>query len=209
MADLEKIQKKLKKKLDANRYRHTLGVMYTAGALAMRYQENLEDALTAGLLHDCGKYGSVKDQIRLCRKNKLELSAEELKIPALIHAKLGAHLAQKKYHIKDQRILDAIRYHTTGRPEMSILDKIIYLADYIEPHRKMIPGLSEIRRLSYIDLDQAVCNCADATLRYLQKAGRFVDPMTQETYAYYRKQQFQKEENKDEFEVPTNVKDIC
>ena len=73
MADLEKIQKKLKKKLDANRYRHTLGVMYTAGALAMRYQENLEDALTAGLLHDCGKYGSVKDQIRLCRKNKLEL----------------------------------------------------------------------------------------------------------------------------------------
>ncbi|MCI8835323.1 MAG: HD domain-containing protein [Ruminococcus sp.] len=209
MADLEKIQKKLKKKLDANRYRHTLGVMYTAGALAMRYQENLEDALTAGLLHDCGKYGSVKDQIRLCRKNKLELSAEELKIPALIHAKLGARLAQKKYHIEDQRILDAIRYHTTGRPEMSILDKIIYLADYIEPHRKMIPGLSEIRRLSYIDLDQAVCNCADATLRYLQKAGRFVDLMTQETYAYYRKQQFQKEENKDKFEVPTNVKDIC
>lgn len=187
MADLEKIQKKLEKKLKKERFRHTLGVMYTAGSLAMRYEENLDEALTAGLLHDCGKYCPAKEQIKLCQKYHVPLSKEELEVPALIHAKLGAYLAKEKYQIDNPRILDAIRYHTTGRPGMSMLDKIIYLADYIEPGRKMIPGLTEIRTLSFTDIDQAVCQCAEATLNYLKKSGRPVDPMTQRTFEYYQK----------------------
>lgn len=186
MADLEKIRKKLKNKLKKERYQHTLGVMYTAASLAMRYDENLEEALTAGLLHDCGKYSSIEKQLRLCRKHEIRLERAEVEVPALIHAKLGAYLAEKKYGIDNPRILDAIRYHTTGRPHMSMLDKIIYLADYVEPGRKMIPGLPEIRKLSFTDIDQAVCHCAAATLNYLEKSKRPLDPLTRMTYEYYK-----------------------
>lgn len=119
MADLEKIQKKLKHKLKKVRYQHTLGVMYTAGSLAMRYGENLEEALSAGLLHDCGKYPSIEKQLRQCQKYEIRLERAEAEVHALIHAKLGACLAEKKYGIDNPRILDAIRYHTTGRPDMS------------------------------------------------------------------------------------------
>lgn len=185
MADLEKIQNKLKNKLKKERYQHTLGVMYTAGSLAMRYGENLEEALTAGLLHDCGKYPSIEKQLRKCQKYGIRLERAEVETPALIHARLGACLAEKKYGIDNPRILDAIRYHTTGRPHMSMLDKIIYLADYIEPGRKMIPDLPEIRKLSFTDIDRAVCRCAEATLQYLKQSKRPIDPLTQETYEYY------------------------
>lgn len=189
MADLEKIQKKLENKLKKDRFQHTLGVMYTAGSLAMRYSENLEEALTAGLLHDCAKYASIKEQIKQCKKYQIKLEKAELEIPALIHAKLGAYLAEKKYGIENPRVLDAIRYHTTGRPHMSMLDKIIYLADYIEPGRKMIPGLPEIRNLSFIDINRAVCQCAAATLKYLEASKRPIDPMTRKTYEYYKTEQ--------------------
>lgn len=185
-ADLENIQKRLEKKLKKERFQHTLGVMYTAGALAMRYSENLEEALTAGLLHDCGKYCSSKEQIKLCQKHHIKLTSVELEAPALIHAKLGAYLAEKKYGVDNPRVLDAIRYHTTGRPHMSMMDKIIYLADYIEPGRKMIPGLTELRELSFTDIEQAVCQCARSTLNYLEKSKHFIDPMTKETYEYYK-----------------------
>ena len=185
-ADLENIQKKLEKKLKKERFQHTLGVMYTAGSLAMRYSVNLEEALTSGLLHDCGKFCSVKEQIKLCQKHHIKLTKTELEAPALIHAKLGAYLAEKKYGIDNPRVLDAIRYHTTGRPHMSMMDKIIYLADYIEPGRKMIPGLTEIRELSFTDIEQAVCQCAKSTLKYLEKSKRFIDPMTKATYEYYK-----------------------
>ena len=183
--DIEKIKKKLEKNLKKERYQHTLGVMYTAASLAMRYDENMEEALLAGLLHDCGKFGSVKEQIKLCKKYDLKLTKAELEVPALIHSKLGACLAEKEYGVTNQRILDAISYHTTGRPDMTMLDKIIYLADYIEPGRKMIPSLPEVRRLSFTDIDQAVCVCADATLKYLQNSNRPVDPMTSKTYEFY------------------------
>ena len=115
----------------------------------------------------------------------MKLSKAEIAVPALIHSKLGACLAEKEYGVKNQRILDAISYHTTGRPDMTMLDKIIYLADYIEPGRKMIPSLPEVRHLSFTDIDQAVCVCADATLKYLQNSNRPVDPMTSKTYEFY------------------------
>lgn len=187
MKDLEKIQKKLEKKLDKDRYQHTLGVMYTAASLAMRYDENIEEAMLAGLLHDCGKFCSSKEQIKLCDKYGLTLTDAELEVPALIHSKLGAYLAEKEYKIDNPRILNAILYHTTGRAGMDLLEKIIYLADYIEPGRKMIPVLPEVRRLSFTDIDKAVCVCADATLKYLKSAGRAIDPMTARTYEYYKK----------------------
>lgn len=186
MADLEAIQKKLEKKLKKERYTHTLGVMYTAGSLAMCHGEDIETAMTAGLLHDCGKLPSIEEQLELCRKYQITLTEAEQEIPALIHARLGAYLAKEKYAIHDRRILDAILYHTTGKPNMNLLEKIIYLADYIEPGRRMIPGLPEVRKLSFTDIDHAVCSCSKLTLGFLERMGRAIDPMTRQTYEYYR-----------------------
>lgn len=187
--DLETIQKKLEKRLKKDRYQHTLGVMYTAASMAMRFDADINQAMFAGILHDCGKFCSAKEQIKLCKKYHLELTDAEKEIPALIHAKLGAYLARTEYEIEDEEILNAIRYHTTGRPQMSKLEKIIYLADYIEPGRKMIPGLCEVRKLCFTDLDAAVCLCAGNTQHYLQECGRKINPMTEQTYQYYHKEE--------------------
>lgn len=184
---LEKIRKEMHKKLKKDRYEHTIGVMYTAASLAMCYGEDVGQALTAGLLHDCGKYCPPKDQIKLCEKYGVSLTQSELDMPALIHAKLGACLAEQEYGIQDQEILDAVSYHTTGRQGMTMLEKIIYIADYIEPNRKEIPGLDEIRSIVFQDIDRAVYLCARRTAHYLTDAGRAVDPATVSTYEYYEK----------------------
>ncbi|HJC73497.1 MAG TPA: bis(5'-nucleosyl)-tetraphosphatase (symmetrical) YqeK [Candidatus Mediterraneibacter faecavium] len=185
--ELLEIRKDLSKKLKKERFEHTIGVMYTAASLAMRYGADIQKALTAGLLHDCGKYCSSKDQIRLCRKYDIRLTDPELEMPALIHAKLGAYLAHHEYRVKDQEILDAITWHTTGRPGMTLLEKIIYIADYIEPNRKIIPGLEEIRSIVFQDIDRAVYLSAKNTVRYLDNGGKAVDPMTISTCEYYKK----------------------
>lgn len=185
--ELLEIRKDLSKKLKKERMEHTVGVMYTAGSLAMCYHADLQKALTAGLLHDCAKYGSVKDQMKMCKKKGITLTESEQAMPALIHAKLGAYLARHEYGIKDPEILDAITYHTTGRPDMTLLEKIIYIADYIEPNRKVIPGLEEIRGIVFQDIDRAVCLAAGRTVRYLSDGGKAVDPMSVSTYNFYNK----------------------
>ena len=186
--ELLEIKKKLSKILKKDRYEHTIGVMYTAASLAMCYGEDIQKALTAGLLHDCGKYCSAKDQIHLCEKKHIQLTESELAMPALIHAKLGAYLAEHEYGISDTDVLSAITWHTTGRPGMTMLEKIIYIADYIEPNRKLIPGLAEVRSIVFRDIDQAVCMSAGATTRYLENGGKAVDPMTVSTYNYSKKE---------------------
>lgn len=185
---LTEIRKRLSKVLKKERFEHTIGVMYTAASLAMRYGEDVEQAMTAGLLHDCGKFCPAKEQIKLCKKNGISLTESEIEMPALIHAKLGAYLASHEYGVKDKDVLSAVTYHTTGRPDMTMLEKIIYIADYIEPNRKEIPGLSEVRYLAFTDIDQAVCRSAGATTRYLESGGKSVDPMTIKTYNFYKKE---------------------
>ena len=123
----------------------------------------------------------------LCKKYKIELSEAELQVLPLIHAKLGAYLAKEKYKVDNERVINAILYHTTGRPNMTMLDKIIYLSDYIEPGRKMIPGLTEVRKEAFTDIDHAVSLCAKNTLEYLKWQKRPIDPMTAKTYEYYSK----------------------
>jgi predicted HD superfamily hydrolase involved in NAD metabolism len=104
-----------------------------------------------------------------------------------LHAKLGAYLAKADYGIDDEEILDAIRWHTTGRPEMTQLDKIIYIADYIEPNRNQAPNLDEIRRLARVNLDECLYTILKATLAYLETKKDVIDPMTEQTYLYYKK----------------------
>jgi predicted HD superfamily hydrolase involved in NAD metabolism len=179
-----KLQHKMKKKLDKYRYEHTLGVMYTAGALAMRHDINLDDALMAGLLHDCAKCYSDEKKFALCEKYKVTLTTVEQKNPALIHAKLGAVLAKEKYGADDM-VCDAIRSHTTGEPGMNRLQQIVFIADYIEPHRDHSPNLYEIRQMAFQDLDEACYMILSDSLNYLSDSDRSIDPMTQKTYEYY------------------------
>lgn len=183
--DLVKIQKKLEKKLTPERFRHTMGVMYTCGALAMRYGCDMEKALAAGLLHDCAKCVSNDKKLKLCKKNGIEISDSEYHTPFLLHAKVGALFAKEKYGVKDEEILSAIRYHTTGNTNMTLLEKITYVADYIEPWRNKAPQLDEIRKIAFEDIDDALYRILSDTLAYLQKAERDIDPTTQLSYEFY------------------------
>ncbi|MDO4312909.1 MAG: bis(5'-nucleosyl)-tetraphosphatase (symmetrical) YqeK [Eubacteriales bacterium] len=181
-----KMQKKVKKYLDEDRYQHTMGVMYTAGALAMCHKVNIDKALIAGLLHDCAKCISADKKIKICKKNNIPISEVEYENPGLLHAKLGAFYAESKYHITDSEILCAIRCHTTGRPAMSALDKIIYIADYIEPGRAALPNLEAVRELAFRDLDACICRILKDSLAYLESKNIPLDPMTERTYQYYQ-----------------------
>ena len=184
--DFIKMKKKLAKYLDEERFAHTMGVMYTCASLAMVHGGDLGDAQAAGLLHDCAKCIPNKKKIKLCEQHDIEMTAFEKDHPFLLHAKLGAYLAAKKYDIEDPDILSAIRYHTTGRPGMSRLEKIVYIADYIEPMRDKAPNLPEVRRLAFADLDECMYSILKDTLDYLEENPREIDQTTVEAYRYYK-----------------------
>ena len=189
ISDYKAIKRILSKQLDPKRYEHTIGVAYTAAALAMRYHADVEKAYLAGLLHDCAKCIDTDEKLALCKKYKVKLSKFEIENPFLIHAKLGSCLAEKKYEITDPEVLSAIRYHTTGKADMSLLEKIVFSADYIEPGRKMIPGLEEIRETIFIDLDRAVCMILEGTMRHLKNKDQSIDQASIDAYEYYKKYQ--------------------
>ncbi|MGN0377476.1 MAG: bis(5'-nucleosyl)-tetraphosphatase (symmetrical) YqeK [Suilimivivens sp.] len=176
----------MEKELDAKRFEHTLGVAYTAAALAMCYDVDLIKAETAGLLHDCAKCLSDDKKISICKKNNMEINTIENRNPYLLHAKAGCCIAKNKFGIEDQDILNAILNHTTGRPGMSDLEKIIYIADYIEPGRKQAPDLPVVRKLAFQNLDQALLKVLSDTLNYLNHVGGEIDPMTKGTYNHYK-----------------------
>lgn len=180
------LRKQLKSKLDPMRYEHSIGVSYTCIALAMRYGYDLGKAELAGLMHDCAKRFTDNELISKCEKHGVTLTEDELKAPAVIHAKYGAWMAEHKYGIQDEEILAAIRCHTTGKPEMGTLDKILYIADYIEPRRDKASNLTEMRCLAFQDLDQTMYEILDGTLKYLKKKGGSVDSMTMQAFEYYR-----------------------
>lgn len=183
VTDLKKLRREMEKELTSKRYEHTLSVAYTAASLAMVHDVNTESALIAGMLHDCAKCFSAKKLISLCQKNNLPVTEVELQNPtALLHAKAGSFLAKEKYGIDDEDILNAIKYHTTGRPNMSKLEKIIYISDYIEPGRTHAANLKQIRKTAYEDLDKALFRILEDTLAYLHSTGGRIDSMTKATY---------------------------
>ncbi|MBQ7945073.1 MAG: bis(5'-nucleosyl)-tetraphosphatase (symmetrical) YqeK [Lachnospiraceae bacterium] len=188
---MKKIKKYLKKELTKERYHHTEGVAYTAVAMAMRYNpdtsnsEFAQKAMLAGMLHDCAKCMDNDEKLRICDKYKIPYSEIEKENAFLLHGKVGAHIARNEFEIEDEDILNAIIWHTTGRPGMSLLEKIVFIADYIEPSRKPLPEMDEIRQLAFIDIDAALVKILANTLNYLEKKNEPLDPMTQETYDYY------------------------
>ena len=183
---LKKLRKEIEKVQDAKRYEHTLGVEYTAAALTMRYDCDINDARIAGLLHDCAKCLSDEKLLSICEKRNISINEIEKKNPSLLHAKVGSFLAMDEYGVSDQDVIHAILNHTTGRPGMSILEKIIFVADYIEPGRNKAPNLNEIRQLAFANLDAAMLRILEDTLNHLDERGGDIDPMTRRTYNFYR-----------------------
>ena len=185
--DNDEITQKLRKTLKPCRFVHTLGVAYTAASLAMCYDPSLmHKAFKAGLLHDCGKYLNDKENIEFCEKNKIELTDIEKETPGLIHAKMGEFLARYEYDEDDEDILSAIRWHTTGRPKMSLLEKIVFISDYIEPNRDHDPDLPSIRQIAFKDIDKCLLKIYEHTIWHLNDTGKKQDPMTKESYEYYK-----------------------
>ncbi len=184
----EECRKKLKESIGNRRYLHSIGVSNTGACLAMRYGYDIDKAYLAGLLHDCAKGLKEVQLLETVRKEGIELTEIEENNPDLLHAKAGKVIAKRDYGINDEDILSSIYYHTTGKPDMSLLEKIIFVADYIEPNRFKLPGLDIIRKMSYTDLDGAICLILDNTLKYLGEGTKAVDPMTRQTYEFYKKQ---------------------
>ena len=182
---MEKLRNAMREVQGEARFEHTLGVAYTAACLGMVYGVDSQKTLTAGLLHDCAKCLDSKEMLRLCEKYAIEVSELERRNPFLLHAKVGAKLAQDVYGQSDEDILNAIKYHTTGRENMSMLEKIIFVADYIEPGRNKAPNLEEIRKIAFIDIDSAIVKILQDTLLYLEKSGSEIDPATSNTLKYY------------------------
>ena len=185
MDNIINLRKRMKRKLDPMRYEHTLSVSFTCMALAMRYGYDLEKAELAGLLHDCAKHFTDEELILRCEKHGVLLDPADRMAPAVIHAKYGAWLAAHKYQISDEEILEAIRCHTTGKPDMGMLDKILYIADFIEPRRNKAENLPQMRALAFEDLDRTMYEILKGTLGYLKKKNSFINPMTEQAYAWY------------------------
>ena len=184
--DLKLLQKQMKEELAEDRYEHTIGVMYTAEALAMRYGVDMTKAAVAGLLHDCAKCIPNQQKIKLCKRHEIEITELERKNPSLLHAKLGAYMAHKVYGVSDPEIINAIRWHTTGKPDMTMLDIIIYMADYIEPNRDKAPNLKKIRKICFENIEEALYEVLKSTLDYLEDKPDAIDPMTKESYLFYK-----------------------
>ncbi len=183
---INQIQEDLKQELKPSRYEHTLGVMHTAANLAFAHGYDYKNAMLAGLLHDCAKNIPNDEKISLCEKNNIPITHIEYNQPQLLHGKLGAYLARTKYEILDEEILHSIEVHTTGCANMSTLDLIIYIADYIEPRRDKAPRLEEVRRMAYVDLLECAYMILEDTYHYLIDSDKEMDPITLESYLYYK-----------------------
>lgn len=177
---IKEIKKELKELIPEKRYKHTLGVVESATDLAEVYKVNKKKAKVAALLHDSAKGMSIDEMLHLAKKNNYKLSKSVLNNPGVIHAFVGPIVAKKKFGIDDPEIASAIRNHTTGAPGMNTLDKIIFLADYIEPGRTT-PGVEDVRKLAYKDLNEAVLLCLDRTINYLIQKNRPIEITTIET----------------------------
>ena len=172
----EKMEYKLKKELDRQRFEHTLGVESTAREMARIFGEDEEKAALAGLLHDCAKCMPLSQMIKAAKHEDIDPVMKESK--ALMHALAGQCIAQSVYSVKDQDVLSAIRWHTTGHANMTALEKIIYLADMIEPNRKPFPGLETLRALCVKDLDEAMHMALRMSLEHVKTQGKTLHPDT-------------------------------
>ncbi len=176
----------LKENLTEKRFNHSMQVAKEAKKLAIEHNIDKEQAFLAGLIHDCCKCFSLPKIYEACEKYNFKLDEVLEKQPDLAHSFLGYYVAKDIYNIKDENILNSIKYHTTGRANMSSLEKIIYIADYIEPTRVYFEGIYTARELAYKDLDKAMEYILKSTIQFNTKKGRIIHPLSLQAYEYYK-----------------------
>lgn len=181
------LHNRLREILPEYRFHHTLGVSYTAASLAMKHGADIYKAQIAGLLHDCAKYLKSSEMIAECEKYGIEITEIERKSPGLLHTKLGAYFAKEVYGVNDEEVLSAILYHTTGRPNMSLLEEIIYVADYIEPNRPELPYINEMRVCAFDNLHKATLYELESVMDKVNKSDGLMDKRTEETFEFYKR----------------------
>ena len=174
---LTDIKKDLKNRLSERRYVHSAGVAASAYILAEKYGYNPKKAELAGWLHDCAKEMKLEEMQDIIDEQNLQVDEYMRSSRALLHGPAGSIMAKTIYGIKDRDIQNSIFFHTTGRPQMELLDKIIFLADYIEPSRDF-PGINIIRRNAQKNLDTAVLSAYDATIRHLLDQKEYIYELT-------------------------------
>lgn len=160
-------------RIGEKRYLHSIRVMEVAEKLAKIHSENIEKAKIAAYYHDCAKIRDNDILIKTAVDYNLQLNDDMKKAPQIIHGYLGAIIANKLYGINDKEILDAIRNHTTGCENMTKLDKIIFLSDYIEPMRNF-SGVEEARKLAEKDLDEAMLFALNNTMEFLLNKNEYI-----------------------------------
>ena len=175
--------------LKPKRMPHVLGTEQEAVRLARRYGADETKARIAALLHDCTKKLDLDAQLALCERYGITLDALEQKALKLLHSKTGAAIARSVFGVEDD-VCDAIFYHTTGKPDMTLLEKIIYLADYIEPTRDF-PGVEELRKTVYEDLDRGLLLGLNMTIDEMEEMGSPVHHMTRDARDYLMKRGIQ------------------
>ena len=184
---IEDMQKKLEQMLSPKRYQHSLGVMETAAEMACRFGEDEEKARIAGLLHDCAKDIDKAIMIDLCEELDVPLDAIKREQRSLIHADLGAKMLETEFGITDPDIISAVKYHTLGREHMTNLEKILYLADVIEPNRKPFPELEELRALCRSNLDCAMLCACELSISHVERKHKTLHSQTLATQQYFLK----------------------
>lgn len=191
------IESQLQARLDEQRFLHTRSVAYTAAAMAMRwYKYEVDRVMIAGYMHDCAKSMELSAALSAAEDAMIYVSDYHIQHPQLIHAIVGPAIAQQEFGIFDREIHEAIRTHTTGAPNMSVMQKIIYVADFIEPNREGgVMHLENYREAAFTDLDKAVYMIAENTINYLTKKGADIDPATIATRDYYKKLIDERENN--------------
>lgn len=171
--------------LKPKRMPHVLGTEQESVRLAERYGADVTKARVAALLHDCTKKLDMAEQLALCERYRIPLDELERKALKLLHSKTGAAIARDVFAVDDE-VYNAILYHTTGKPDMTLLEKIIYLADYIEPTRDF-PGVEELRRTVYEDLDRGLLLGLTMTIQEMEELGNPVHHMTRDARDYLMK----------------------
>lgn len=173
--DIKGISHQVKGMISERRYVHTVNVAKTSVKLAVLYGEDPAKAETAALLHDIARDIQCEQVFASCRKYGIIADEVEKAVPELLHGKIGALIAREKFGVTDAEVLDAIRFHTTGRRGMSTLEKIVFIADMIEPERDY-PGVGDLRELAVIDLNRSVVAGLNSTIRYVLERNLLIHP---------------------------------
>lgn len=181
------IREWVKHRLSEERYLHTLGTEETARELAEMFSEDTEKGAIAGLLHDNAKSIPYEDVLQVIKENNFDIEEDVKSNQKIVHAYLGACLAEKELNITDKDILNAIRFHTTGKPNMTMLEKIVFLADKIEANTRDLDFREEVLNILNTtgNIDEAVMLCVDRTIRSLLDRKLKINSITIDVWNYY------------------------